>query len=83
MYCNLLLSKHKYRLGREWIERSPEEKDLTVFYEKLDISWKCALTAQKASSVMGCTKNSMTSRAGEVILPLCSALMRTQLESCA
>ena len=33
--CNVLHmdrgnSKHKYRLGREWLESSPEEKDLGV-----------------------------------------------------
>ncbi|PKU43629.1 hypothetical protein llap_6061 [Limosa lapponica baueri] len=28
--------KHKYRLGREWIEISPEEKDLGVLTHHID-----------------------------------------------
>ncbi|PKU43926.1 pol- hypothetical protein [Limosa lapponica baueri] len=71
--------KHKYRLGGEWIESSPEEKNLGVLVdEKLNMRWQCVLTAQKANRI----KRSMVSGLREVILPLYSALMRPHLEYC-
>jgi len=49
---------------------------------KLDMNWQCTLAAQKANHILGCTKSNVASRLREEILPLYSALVRPQLESC-
>jgi len=74
--------KHKYRLGREWLDSSSQEKDLGVVDEKLNMSRQCALAAQKVNHILGCIKRSVTSRWREVLLPLYSGLVRPHLEYC-
>ena len=74
---------YQYKLGDEMIEHSPSTKDLGVLVDgKLDMSQQCALTAQKANCILGCIKRSVASRSKEVMLPLCSALVRPHLEYC-
>lgn len=41
----------------------------------VELGWQCALCAKKANSILGCSRQSITSRSGEVILPLQSAAL--------
>ncbi|KAF4794941.1 hypothetical protein TURU_097645 [Turdus rufiventris] len=62
--------KHKYRLGREWIEYSSEEKNSGLMLnKKLDMTQQCALAALKANGILGCIQSSVASRARGMILP--------------
>ena len=49
---------------------------------KLPTSQQCALVAKAARRTLGCIRRSVASRSRQVILPLCSALVRLYLECC-
>ena len=77
--------KQKYRLGSLNLNglRAVDEKDLGLLAdEKLNMTQQCALAAQKDNHILTCVKRIVSRRSKEVILPLCSALLRLHLESC-
>ncbi|KAK4832275.1 hypothetical protein QYF61_021674 [Mycteria americana] len=71
---------HKYRLGEEWLESCPAERDLGVLVDsRLSMNQQCALAAKRANCILGWIKHSITSQSKEVLIPLYSVLMRPHL----
>jgi len=86
--CKVLLlrrnnSRHQHMLGATLLGSSLAENSLGILgYTKLNMSQQHTLAAKKASGIVCCIRQSIISMLREVILPLCSALMRPCLQYC-
>lgn len=69
------LGRSNLQHARHW---SAEEDLRFLVNIRLTLSHQYAIMPQAASSILGCASRNIASRVREVILPLCSALVRSQ-----
>lgn len=63
--------RHKYRMGREWIESSSADKVLEGLADKkLNMTHQCVPAALKAKGVLGCSTRSGQQGEGSDSTPL-------------
>ena len=81
LYLGCDISCYQYKLVNVTMEYRPAEKDLGVLVDgNMELSQQFTLATQKSRHILGCIKKGVASTLMEVILPLCSALVRPHLE---
>jgi len=72
-----------YRLREEWLESCLAENKLRVLAgSHLNMSHQCAQVAKKSNSILACIRNSVDRRSRDMIMSLCSTLVRLYLKYC-